>query len=107
MWSFGATGVAIVLSIVSSIISLAGSYAHAVITLFLVIGVYVQARGVDMVLQDIRRIPSRLGIAHAPRTPASRSLGDESREPEPLSLEDPALYVQDFLVASDSERNRF
>jgi hypothetical protein len=105
MWSFGATSVAIVLAVVTSVITLAGSYAHIAITCFLVIGVYVQARGIELILQDLRRIPSRLGIAqHIPATPVARDLGENKDEPEPYSLEDPILYVPELVVDSDSER---
>lgn len=103
MWSFGATSAAIVLALLSTVIALAGSYSHVAITLFLVVAVYAHARGVELALQDLRRIPARLGFGPpVPPTPVARALDGIQSEPESITLENSILRVPEIAVGNNS-----
>lgn len=85
MWSFGATCFAIVFLIIASLVALAGAYTHVAVTVFLVVGVYVLARGVHPTIRDLRHWFFRLGLnQYVPGTPVPRDLdqNEESRLPD-------------------------
>ncbi|QRV98025.1 WW domain protein [Ceratobasidium sp. AG-Ba] len=73
MWSFAITCFAVVIFLFSSLVALAGAHAHIAFTLFLVIGVYVHARGVEPTIGDLRRVFLRYGFPRlAPHAPVAR-----------------------------------
>ncbi|KAG8716310.1 hypothetical protein FRC08_009617 [Ceratobasidium sp. 394] len=92
IWSFGITCGAVVLFFVSSVLLLLGSYTHVLVTIVLVAGVYVHARGVAPFLRDTRNFLRRIGLGtFFPPSPASR--GSKARDSdEPPELELPPRY---------------
>lgn len=77
---------------------LAGAYTHVLVTIFLVAGVYVHARGVDLVISDLKRVPFRLGLSQRPPpTPVARGADPAIDEPTDYLLDDPPAGIDPQL----------
>jgi len=96
IWSFGITCGAVVLFFISSVLLLLGSYTHVLVTVVLVGGVYVHARGAALFLRDCRTFLRRVGLGtFFPPSPVARAMVLEPKargSTEPPEIELPPAY---------------